>query len=278
MKKLLFTLFIGLMVLPVDAQIGSGIEGRANKRNNSKKFGSNRRDAIYSHSNSHYRPWGWFVNPGLTYMVGNNADDDGRPYDLTASGLPGYYLEAGMCHLMKKQKKIIHYFDWGLGVKHYGGQEKYEDESGNVSRGQFNFGSAFLRANVHNVIQLNMWNFIDQGLGLNVDYRLYGGNPDDNYGSPLAQNNQGKLVAQLNYSFGFGIKPRDGFFIVPSVRVPILTAFQFNDLNPSHTWFQSRYLPLAFTIKFAWLFPKKGCPDVYDNGEGEGYSNQYQNQ
>jgi hypothetical protein len=211
-------------------------------------------------------------------MMGNNAADDNRPYELTASGLPGYYLEAGMEHLMKKKKKIIHYFDWGLGVKHYGGQEKYVDEADNKYRGQFNFGSAFARANVHNVIQLSMYNFIDQGLGLNVDYRIYGGNPDGNYASPLPQDNQSKLVAQLNYSFGFGFKVRDGFFIVPTVRVPVLTLAQFNDLNPSHKWFQSRYLPLAFTIKFAWLFPKKGCPDVYDNGEGKGYSDQYQNQ
>ena len=190
MKKFLLTLFIGLMVLPVQAQIGSGIEGRANKRNNEKQFGSNRRDAIYSHSNSHYRPWGWFVNPGLTYMVGNSAADDNRPYDLTASGLPGYYIEAGMEHLMKKKTKIIHYFDWGLGVKHYGGQEKYVDESDNKYRGQFNFGSAFARANVHNVIQLSMYNFIDQGLGLNLDYRIYGGKDDANYASPLLQDNQ----------------------------------------------------------------------------------------
>lgn len=278
MKRLILIVFVGLLTLPAQSQIVNGIEGRANKRKNQEQFGSNRRDAIYSHSNSHYRPWGWFVNPGLTYMVGNSANDDGRPFELTPSGLPGYYLEAGMAHLWKQQKKVFHYFDWGLGVKHYGGQEKFEDESGFVSRGQFNFGNAFARANLHNVIQLNMFNFIDQGIGINFDYRIYGGNPDGNYASPLTQDNQGKMVLQVNYSFGFGIKVRDGFFIIPGVRVPLLTGMEWNGLNPSHRWFQSRYLPLAFTIKFGWLFPKKGCPAVYDNGESERFSNEFQNE
>ena len=254
---------------------------RQNKRERDKEgspFGENRRDAIWSHSQSHYRGLGWFINPGLTYMLGNSADDDGRAYELTPSGLPGYYVEAGMEHLFPKQQKIVHYFDWGLGVKHFAGQEKYSDDAISATRGQFNLGNAFARAGIHNVWQLGMYNFIDQSLGFNVDYRIYGGNEDEEYLSPIAPEYQGKLLAQLHYQVGFGYKVRDGFFIVPTFQVPVVTVVSFADLNPSHHWFNSRYQPMIFTLKFAWLFPKKGCPPVDGMEDDEERNNNFLNQ
>lgn len=277
MKRFVVFLSILLASSITYSQIGSGIENRDKKRKSGSPFGKNRRDAIYSHSNSNYRPFGWYINPGATYMLGNSAEDpsDGS-YNLTPSGLPGYYLEGGLAFLMKKTRKAIHYFDVGLGVKHFGGQEKNKPNSGTVTRGQFNFGNVFLRAAAHNCWQLSMHNFIDQSIGLNVDYRIYGGNDDPDY--PAGGNNTGKLVAQLNYSIGWGLKVRDGFFIIPTLQTPILTAVPFSGINPGHQWFQSRYQPLIFTVKFGWLFRKKGCPKVFDNGDGKNQSDQYQMQ
>jgi len=278
MKYLSIAFAIYLLPLTSDAQIGEGIERRHNQRNNSKHFGSNRRDAIYSHSNSHYRPLGWHVNLGLTYMLGNSANDDGQEYNLNPTGLPGYYLEGGMEHLFKKIRKTVHYFDWGLGVKHFAGQELYELESLR-DRGTFNFGSAFARAGIHNVWQLSKYNFIDQSIGVNVDYRIYGGKDNQaegKYLSPLASNNQSRLVAQLHYTFGFGIKVKDGLFFVPTFQTPVLTLVDWNGFNPSHKWFNSRYQPLIFSLKMAWLLPKSGCPKVFDNGESKRQSDQFQ--
>lgn len=278
MKRVVFIVTLILASSISYSQIGSGIEKRDKKRKSGSPWGKNRRDAIYSHSQSNYRPFGWYVNPGVTYMFGNSADDpnDGS-YDLTPSGLPGYYLEGGFAFLMKQINKSVHYFDVGLGVKHFGGQEKYDDGVTKM-RGQFNFGNVFLRAGVHNCWQLSMYNFIDQSLGINVDYRIYGGKDDPDYTSPGGNTNTGKLVAQLNYSIGWGIKVRDGFFIIPTIQTPIFTGVPFRDLNPGHSWFSSRYQPAIFTIKFGWLFRKKGCPKVYDNGEGKQQSDQYQMQ
>jgi len=281
MKNFLFLLTILFSTTGYN-QFTDEFNKRQNKRESDKEgglFSPNRRDAIWSHSNSKYRGFGWFINPGLTYMFGNSADDEGRSYDLTATGLPGYYLEAGMEHLFKKNQKIVHYFDWGLGVKHFSGQEKYSENDGsNPTRGQFNLGNAFLRADIHNVWQISMFNFIDQSLGFNVDYRIYGGKDDAGYASPIASTNQGKLLAQLHYTVGFGYKVRDGFFIVPSFQIPILTMFNFDGLNPSHHWFNSRYQPMIFTLKFAWLFPKKGCPPVDGMDDDKDRNNNYLNQ
>lgn len=255
--------------LIVNAQFVDEFNRNQNRRQNEKHFSEQRNwgDAIWSPNASMHRPIGWFINPGITYMMGNSADDKNRAYDLTPSGLPGYFIEAGMEHLFPKAKKVVHYVDWGLGIKHFGGQEKYSVEGVEPTRGQFNFGSAFAHAGIHNVWQLNLYNFIDQSIGFNLDYRIYGGKDDENYLSPLAAENQGKLLVQLHYTLGFGYKVEDGFFIVPTIQTPIFTAVSFDGFNPSHHWFSSRYQPLIFTIKFGWLFPKKGCTPV-EKSEG----------
>jgi hypothetical protein len=274
---LLMTLLFTASLTCTYAQIGSGIEKRDKKRKSGSPFGKNRRDAIYSHSNSSYRPFGWFINPGATYMVGNSADDpsDGS-YNLTPSGLPGYYAEVGLAFLMKKINKVVHYFDIGLGVKHFGGAEKFKSSTV-TERGFFNFGSAFFRGAAHNVWQVSLNNFIDQSIGVNFDYRIYGGKGDDTSNLGLDPN-PNKMTLQMNYSFGWGIKIRDGFFIIPTVQTPFLTFLPFDGLNPGLEWFSSKYQPTIFTVKFGWLFRKKGCPKVFDNGQGKGQSDQYQMQ
>lgn len=240
------------------SQIGSDLESRDRKRKNGKLWSKNRRDAIYSHSNSNYRPFGWFINPGATYMIGNSAQDpDDGSYNLTPSGLPGYYVEGGLAFLMKRANKAVHYFDIALGVKHFGGTEKYKSDV-ITERGHFNFGSAFFRGGIHNCWQLNMYNFIDQSLGVNFDYRIYGGKGDDSYGFGLDPNTN-KMSLQLHYSFGWGIKIRDGFFIIPTVQTPVVSFLPWDGANPGLQWFSSKYQPTILTLKFGWLFPKKGC-------------------
>ena len=212
-------------------------------------------------------------------MLGNSGQD-GSNYTLTPSGLPGYHLEVGLEHLFKKARKVFHYFDYGIGMKHFGGVEKYKSDDGTVDRGTFNFGSIFARAGIHNVWQLNLYNFIDQSIGFNFDYRLYGGKDavadKGTYAPAAASNNEGKMVMGLNYMIGWGIKVRDGFFIIPTLQMPIMKFVSWQGFNPSHTWFNSRYEPMIFSIRFGWLFPKKGCPPVYDGGKGKQQSEQYQ--
>jgi hypothetical protein len=281
MKKATLLLSLVLIGSMSFAQIGSEIEKRDRKRRGDNPFSEKKNwgEAIWSEHASSYRPLGWHINPGLTYEIGNSAQDESDAYDLTPSGLPGYYVEAGMVHLFKNYGKAFHYFDWGLGVKHFGGQEKTRTAAGDVSRGQFNYGAAFARAGIHNVWQLTRYNFIDQSIGANFDYQIYGGRPDPDYTPPAGYGQeQGKMVLNLHYSLGWGIKVRDGFYIVPTVQTPILRILPWQNANPGHSWFNSRYQPTIFTIKFAWLFPKKGCPPVYDNGEGKRSSDQYQMQ
>ena len=276
MKNIVF-LLVFVVGFTANAQIVDGINKRKNKRDSQSPFskGGDRGAAIYSHSRSHFRPFGWHLTPGLTYMVGNTKEDSDRPFDLKPSGTPGYYLEIGLAHIFKRQKKVFHYFDYGIGIKHFGGKEKYQVEGQEDIKGNFNFGAAFGRLDIHSVWQLSRWNFIDQSLGFNLDYTVYGGK-QENYGSPVVQDFQQKFLAQLHYSIGWGIKPRDGFFIVPNIKTPVLTAWNWRNINPGHRWFSSKYQPLIFGVKIGWLFVKRECPAVYDEN-GKRQSDAYQN-
>jgi hypothetical protein len=279
MKQIVLFIFVVFASFAF-GQIGGQIEKRHNDRKNQKQFSDSKSwgDIIWSYNSSQYRNLGWHASVGLTYMAGNNENDQDQAYDLKANGLPGYYLEGGMEHLIKKRNKILHYVDWGLGIKHFGGQETYELDDFK-DRGNFNFGSVFARASIHNIAQLSKYNFLDNSIGINLDYRIYGGKDNQaegKYLSPLPSNNQERLVLQLNYALGFGIKVKDGLFFVPTIQTPVLTLLQFNDFNPGHRWFNSRYQPLIFTVKMAWLLPKKGCPAVFggDKQQQENYEMQ----
>ena len=267
MKTLLFVSTLLLSFTFVNAQVLGGIEKRNNDRKSKNPFSESRNwgDIIWSSESSQYRNLGWHVDLGVTYMAGNTPNDLDSAYELTPRGLPGYYIEAGMEHLFKKRNKFVHYVDWGLGIKHFGGTEQFQ--LGDFkSQGNFNFGSVFLRGAIHNIAQLNRYYFIDNAIGFNVDFRIYGGKDNQangKYLSPLPSNNQEKLVGQLYYALGFGFKVKDGLFFVPTIQTPVLTFLQFTDTNPGHRWFNSRYQPVIFTVKMAWLLPNKGCPAVF---------------
>ena len=274
-KKIIFILTVMLFSFSVVAQ--SGISKRNNKRKGENQFSTagDRGAAIYSHSRSHFRPFGWHFSPGLTYMIGYTNEDEDISYDLKPLGTPGYYLEIGLEHVFKQRKKVFHYFDYSLGIKHFGGREKTVFINKLESKSNFNFGAAFARIDIHNVWQISKWNFIDQSIGLNLDYTVYGGSHNE-YSIHDTEDYQEKFLTQLHYSIGWGIKPRDGFFIIPTIKTPILTAWSWRDFNPSHRWFSSKYQPLIFSVKIAWLFVKRDCPAVYDEN-GKRQSDAYQN-
>ena len=276
MKKYLILSIVLILSSSLQSQIIGDFEKRNKERKNGKYITQgDRGKAIYSHSRSHYRPFGWHASAGITYMIGNNTDNQGLDVK-TVPSIPGYYLEGGLAHLFKQYHKVFHYIDYGVGIKHYSGAERFVNAQEDVSRGTFNFGSAFGRFGIHSVWQLSQWNWIDQSIGVNIDYRVYGGKADPDYTSPLFADNQEKLVGQLHYAIGWGYKPREGLYFIPTLQTPILTALSWRSINPGTHWFSSKYQPIIFTLKIGVLFPKKGCPKVFSK-DAKRQSEQYQN-
>jgi hypothetical protein len=76
MKRLFIIFFIGISSISFSQFVDDFNKSQSKREKDQEKspFGKNRRDAIWSHSQSQHRGFGWFVNPGLTYMLGNSAD------------------------------------------------------------------------------------------------------------------------------------------------------------------------------------------------------------
>lgn len=271
-------------------------------RNSKKQFYSNQRihKPLYRWVTGDYRRHGiqfsfgptyTFTSPGTTEEEYQLTQDTLLRYTREAKGRVGFFAEIGMVHITKKPRKLIHYYDWGIGYKHIGGRELfsagvYDDRDTLVGElegeGKFYNGYLYGRFSVHSVFQMNPYLFLDNALGVNGDYALVGKNKSyDGYHEPSTQKFQGDIVAQLHYDLGIGIKPRvdKGFFIIPGVQMPILGAYEWSGGTPAIHWFSSKYFPALFKVKFVWLFKKDPtrCPPVETNEKDRERAKEFKN-
>lgn len=240
---------------------------------------------------------GFQLQFGPTYMFTKIGEtkietiDNTRPinYTLNPTGNLGIFAEIGMVHITKRPRKFPQYYDWGLGFKQFGGKQtstvEYTANNGSFEEGNgtFSNGYAYGRLGIHSVFQLNPVNFIDNGIGVNVDYNVLGGNQeyngitiDNDDISPFFQN---ELVAQINYDFGFGFKPREGLFVIPGFRIPVFEVYEFRGGSPTMEWFSSKYMPAMFKLKLVWLFKKdpNRCPAVETNDADKKKNDSFRN-
>lgn len=204
-------------------------------------------------------------------------------------GRIGAFVDIGMVHITKRPRKYIHYYDWGIGYKHFGGKESTSatlfDVHGaslgsTMGEGAFYNGHLYGRFAIHNVFQLNPNLFLDNALGVNVDYLWLGKNKAyDGFHLPSTQTFQEDIMAQLHYELGLGIKLNGGFFMIPGVQAPIVTGFKWRGFNPNIHWFSSSYYPLQFKLKLVYLFRRdpNRCPPVEINEEDRERAKEFQN-
>lgn len=211
-------------------------------------------------------------------------------YSLETKGRLGAFAEIGMVHITKRPRKVIHYFDWGIGFKLLGGAEiarttVYDSRDSILGvldgQGEFYNGYLYGRFSMHSVFQMNEHLFLDNSLGFNVDYLAMPGNQVyDGYRPPIEQKFQGDVTAQLNYALGLGIKPNinKGFFIIPTIELPFFTAYEWNGGTPQFHWFSSKYYPAMVKLRLVWLFRKHpdDCPPVEINEDDKQRARDFQ--
>lgn len=212
-------------------------------------------------------------------------------------GRLGIYGEIGMFHFPKKRSKLslalktvlVSYFDWGVGFKYFRGAELIHldslDNVGNkIGEAEEKYtlgqGNVYGRFSIHKNIKLSEALFLDNTLGINLDYRLL--QPSDDYNwSPMTDRQQytKPFQAQLHYGLGLGVRLKRGSYMIFGARTPILgyqsvTPDMANNGDktnmfgkPSFHWYSSRYWPVLFHFKYMFLFEKKvkGCPPVEIN-------------
>lgn len=233
---------------------------------------------------------GWFISPGITYMLPEdrrefrtdyvtNNDNTDTIYsgDFTRAGKIGLYLEAGRHHFVRN-RVLLHHLDYGIHFKMLRGREDFEGITNlnntfvpvsNRSTYSESFAGAFFNAS--NIIQISDNHWIQNSLGVNVDYRVISRRASDiDFGATNGFPNT--LLGQLHYKLGFGWKPDPGIFIMPMIETPILTAYPWEDGKSTLQYFVGRNRPLILTVRIQWLSkqqsrscenqPGKNSPDL----------------
>ncbi|MFM7232948.1 MAG: hypothetical protein ACKOZM_00060 [Flavobacteriales bacterium] len=221
---------------------------------------------------------GWFIAPGLAFtlpfprneqLTGYDAADDTLfSGDFSRDGQNGLCLQVGRHHFWEHGGLIDH-VDYGLGYKMLRGTEDFSGivRSGNSftpmsSQGVFSDSYLSAFGNLNNVAMLsNRW-WIQNSLGLNVDFRLFGNRGGS---APLGLQWQYPVTfpMQLHYRFGIGWKPEAGIHILPMIEIPLVNVFEWEGLQATLPYFSGRYRPILITLRIQWLTraPMKQCPD-----------------
>lgn len=238
---------------------------------NSIAQGYNRKNRDLVTFNGQYKMGGWLVSPGITYMWPNKIKFLGGQEDpnIKAHGRIGLYLEAGRYRFFYDGGRYFNYFDYSLAYKRLSGSEEY---LGN--KGLFKQNYLLGNFNVNNIWQLTDFTFIQNSIGVNLDYKFL--EKYENSGSPLGANTD-KLLFSLHYKIGYGMKVTETLFIIPSIETPIINVKKWEKFKSTYGLFSSRYRPLILSVRFAWLRrPGKGaCPPVYANPDDKAKQEQY---
>jgi hypothetical protein len=215
-----------------------------------------------------FKNTGWFIAPGLAFTLpfprneqlsGYTVSDDTiYKGDFARDGQNGLCFQLGRHHFWKRRGPIDH-VDYGLGYKMLRGTEEFVGQL-NTSNGFVGatyaaaFSDSYLSAfgNMSNVLMLsNRW-WIQNSLGLNIDFRLFGkrsggGLPGLQWYYPPT------FPVQLHYRVGFGWKPEPGIFILPMIEIPLLNVNRWEGMTATLPYFNGRFRPVLITLRIQWL-------------------------
>jgi len=208
-----------------------------------------------------WKPSGWHFAPGLTYAMPFKPKGDTAP-EVDPNGRLAIYAEVGRWRLFPGGGNVFNYFDYSLAYKRISGSEEFEGNKG-IFKQNFLLGNF----NINNIIQLSDFSFLQNSLGVNLDYKFL--EKYENSGSPYGANTK-RLLFSLHYKIGFGYLLLKNMFIIPSIETPILNVRQFESFRSDYGVFSSRYRPIIFSVRFAFLSkPGKGdCPPVPNRANG----------
>lgn len=246
--------------------------------------------------NGRYRLSGWHFAPGVSYTFTNprNRTDElyrnnDTVYNATfnPAGRLGLYLEVGRYHVFK-YGYLFNYMDYSVAFKQIRGKESYtgemlaESSSSSIytTSGKGAYSHSFVTGNfnLNNIIQHRDYEFFQNTIGINLDYRVLGKTGAQS-GNTIFQspNDPAKFMFQLHYKFGYGFKWTDKLFVIPMIETPILSILAWDNFKSSYHVFSSRYRPVFLTIRFAFLSkPRMDCPTGIGNPDDKRKQQQYQ--
>jgi hypothetical protein len=234
------------------------------------------------------------VGPTYTYGKSKNIDIDSRTtFNIVPEGRLGFYGDIGTAYFTPSDRKgiwgrLVKYTDWGIGAALFGGTEtlSYLNKTTNITtffgNGKFYQYSLVGRLTFHHMFYIPKTGvFMDNGLGLNLNYTglnfsSYSLKDEELQKAGIKQVFADRLIGQLHYNVGFGFRLKRGSYCIPSVQIPVLGIYEWNQGSPRFNWFSSQYLPVIFKVKFVRLFTKQtgGC-DSFGTDEDRKRNEEY---
>jgi hypothetical protein len=185
------------------------------------------------------------------------------------SGKLGLYAEVGWFHSFQNPT-FFHFLDLGLSYRQYKGSEDFSgnkklvfsDSLGNVlgtapsSLSQSDTYSdqiVSFSANLTNHFHFSRYGFVQNGIGVNVDYFF----SKSRSGGPVFPGYEAKFLpdiqAQLHYRFGVGWKASPTILVIPSIELPLLTLYEFDEFRSALPYFSTRHYPIIFSVRIMFL-------------------------
>ncbi len=227
-----------------------------------------------------FKQAGWLFDAGLTGTFGLFAPKDVSSGDTTINYptqiRPGITLAAGGYFNPKKGRNIIRYMDATVGYKLLWNAEKESLETSNgtlSSNLSDNLGHyATLNLNFNNVINVSNYNFIQNTIGVNLDYRFTETSKNQ---STTVMSSPPSFVAQVHYKLAFGVMIDSDIAVIPYIEIPVfnITPNQknFAQLDYFNQSFQTAIIGVRVML---FRYGQKDCPKAI-NHEGKARKNGY---
>ncbi len=214
-----------------------------------------------------FHPTGWLFDAGLTGTMGLEGTQTNTFGDTTLTlstpFRPGVALSAGRYLSLKKGHKIFKYLDYNLGYKMLWNAENQEREivSTNTQESFTNSNIAHyanFNLNFNNIISFSDYSFIQNTIGVNVDYRFMNKPSGDGVNANLQPDN---LIVQVHYKLALGFMFDNDKAIIPYIEIPVfnITPQQsnFSQLDYFNQSYQSVIVGARFML---FTLGQKKCP------------------
>ena len=215
-----------------------------------------------------FKPQGWLFDAALTTTLSFNNESstittNDTSYTYTGPIRPGVTLNLGRYLSLKKGHKLIKYIDYSAGYKMLWNTETLEKI--NLSTHQSNKYSQNntahylnLNLNFNNVISLDNYNFIQNSIGVNGDYRFF----NKLSGEGINHTNEPhKFIVQVHYKLALGLMVDNNISVIPYIEVPVFNITPTQNKAHELDYFNQSYQTFIIGARvMLFRLGQKECP------------------
>lgn len=264
-KRISLLLFVLFLII-------SGVSAKAQAK----------RAPIFPTDDPYFKNWGWYAGLGTNFTIPTSGSkeqifvslpDTSFNYLFSPKGKMGLMLEGGAFYLTDYY--LLSYLDAGLRVNWFNAKENFtayhiDQNLGDTlsiqdGKRDFSLMNVSLRLDANNCIQVSKYGFIQNTLGLNVDYSFYKkfemDPPDYPFPfDPLSDATYNEFQFQIHYKLAYGFRLDLMHYMIIGLDAPIFTIAPWTNGRPTIDTYQSSYLPLTLSVRVLFL-RKSNRPD-----------------